>query len=446
MPVDVRKAVVSALLQVSREGGYSNIVLDNLLNTAALSPADRMFASRLFYGVIERQITLDYIIGQTSSLPMKKMHPVIVEILRTGLYQIYYMDKIPSSAAVNEAVNMAKSMKQGHAAGFVNGVLRSAVRQRDAVLQAIEEGKAGDSIRFSCPQSLVDFWENAYGSQLGREILEHINDVPDTIVRVNTLHISEEDFATLLENAGVIYEKLPNIPACFRVKCGSDLKRLAKIDKNCYYHQDTASQLCCLALSPQPGEHIADICAAPGGKSFTIAQYMQNEGYLLAGDVYAHKCEEMSRRAKEYGITVMRTVVRDGQTPVQEDMKGTFDRVLCDVPCSGLGVIRRKPEIRYKSLESLKTLPELQYTILHQSSSLVKIGGVLQYSTCTLNPAENEEVAARFLHAHTDFAPRILPLDACFAQSGLKPAAYITLFPHIHNTDGFFVAGFTRTR
>ena len=222
------------------------------------------------------------------------------------------------------------------------------------------------------------------------------------------------------------------------------LNKLETDEKNCYYYQDIASQWACYALGALPGERIADVCAAPGGKSFTVAQAMENRGQVVSCDVYDHKCRTISARAKQYGITVVETAVRDASVPCDAAWRGAFDRVICDVPCSGLGVIRRKPEIRYKDLSALRDLPALQYTILEQSAELVRRGGVLQYSTCTLNPAENEVIAERFLREHPEFSPRILPLDSCFAAMGAEPSHTITLFPPVHGSDGFFIAGFIK--
>ena len=441
---DARRAVVSALSRLDQENSYSNIVLDNLLQSGKVEERDQAFASRLLYGVIERQITIDYVLDTCSSVKVKKMHPVVRAILRCGVYQLLYMDKVPPAAAVNESVRLAKEMKQGHAAGFVNAVLRAAGRKSKNILDSLPTGEEGDAIRFSCPLPLLQFWRKAYGTDITRGILEHLNDVPPLSLRVNTLKISPASFAGWLEEQGISHRRMAELPACFLVEGGNAVKKLAKFAKNCYYHQDTASQISILALDPQPGERIADVCAAPGGKSFTAAQVMENRGALLAGDIYPAKCEEMERRGAELGITILQTVTRDASVPWQADLCGTFDRVICDVPCSGLGVIRRKPEIRYKALDALHELPELQYRILESSAALVRPGGVLQYSTCTLNPAENEGVVQRFLQEHAEFSPRMLPIGFCFEQAGLPQASYITLFPHIHSTDGFFIAGFVK--
>jgi len=345
---------------------------------------------------------------------------------------------------VNESVRLTRDMQQGKASGFVNGVLRGVERQKAKLFDDLPEGEEGDAVRYSCPRELIALWKTAYGADTAKALLEHIHDQPEITIRLNTLKMTAEAFESRLAAAEISCRPDPRLPACYHLKNGADGKRLAQIAKNWYYHQDAASQIDCLALEARAGERVADVCAAPGGKSFTLAQWMENRGSILAGDLYAAKCHVMETRAAELGVDILQTAVRDAAAPCPEPLRGAFDRVLCDVPCSGLGVIRRKPEIRYRLPEDFAALPALQYAILESSAALVRPGGVLQYSTCTLNPAENEEIAARFLREHREFRPRILPLAPWFSLAGREPGASITLFPHIHNTDGFFVAGFVK--
>lgn len=434
-----RRAAVEALIRIHRDGSYSNIVLDTVLREGEFSPQDKALLSRLVYGVIERRLTLDYVINAVSSMPLKKMHPTVRDILRSGVYQLLYMDKIPASAAVNEAVKLAKNMGQGKASGFVNAVLRNVQRKADVVLE-----NASPDVWYSVPAEWISYWTKHYGEACTEGMLKALSSPPPQSIRINTLKISAAEFIARLKETGVPFEMQPGLPEGLHIPAGFDWKGVAKAEENWYYYQDTASQYCCRALDAQKGERIADVCAAPGGKSFTVAQYMQNEGFLLSGDIYPQKCEIIEKRAKQYGITCLQTVVRDASTPIPVGLVESFDRVLCDAPCSGLGVIRRKPEIRYKSLAETESLPALQLEILDVASHMVKTGGVLQYSTCTLRPDENEQVVAAFLQTHPNFVPRILPLPTCFSQAGIAPSHYITLFPHIHHTDGFFIASFEK--
>lgn len=442
-PMNPRLAAARALMQIGGEQGYSNIVLDQLLKTTALVPADAALATRLVYGVTERRLTLDYLIAACSSVPLRRMHPAVAESLRLGAYQLLYMEKIPAAAAVSESVNLVKRMKQGHAAGFVNGVLRGIQRRRHELLDALGEDDRGLSLRHSCPEELIRFWREGYGGEVLAGLLASLNEPPPVCLRINTLQTTDAAFTAAAEKAGATCIPVEGLPHCVRISAASALKKLAKSCKSWYYHQDAASQWCCRVLAPAPDERVADVCAAPGGKSLTVAQMMENRGELLAGDLYPAKCGVMAERAADCGVSILQTVCRDASSDCPPDWIGRFDRVLCDVPCSGLGVIRRKPEIRYKPLESFRELPELQLRILEQSARLVRPGGVLQYSTCTLNPAENQEVARRFLERHPDFSPRPLPLDGC-ANALDEPNWYRTFLPHIHQTDGFFVAGFLK--
>lgn len=445
MAGNARYMAAAALAKVHGKGGYSNIVLDNELEATGLSGADKALFSRLFYGVIERRLTLDHLLAQYCATPLKKLHPLVREILRTGAYQLLYMDRIPASAAVNEAVTLARSVGQPRAAGMVNAVLRRVDREGKALIEALPHTPAGNSLRYSCPEELLKLWSEAYGAETALALAKAGQEAPAAYLRVNTLKTDRDRLTAHLTEHTVSYKTDDILQNCICLATTFDRKTLAPETKNWYYHQDRASQLCCEALGAQPGERIADVCAAPGGKSLTLAQYMQNRGSIMACDLYDHKCRVMAQRAAEYGATCIEARVRDAALPCEPELKGRFHRVLCDVPCSGLGVIRRKPEIRYKPPESLKGLPELQYQILCASADLVCPGGRLQYSTCTLNPAENQAVAERFLREHPDYEPVTLPLTDCFAAAGIAPSWQITLMPHIHGTDGFFIAAMRKT-
>ena len=435
-----RRAAVDILLRIQREEGFSGKMLDIALSgvCAGMSVADKSLTTLLVYGVISRRLTLDHIIRRHCTKGFNRLHPTVLELLRTGCYQLLYMDKIPPSAAVNEAVSLARVMKQDHAAGFVNAVLRAIDRNRDGLRDFPDL-----SIQTSCPPELISMWKSAYGYETAAAIAHSSLESPHAIVRVNTLIMTPDEFEKILIENGVLYTKKVELPACFEILQGNLLKNLANCSKNCYYLQDTASQLCCAALSPRSGDRVADVCAAPGGKSLTCAGIMGN-GHILASDVNAEKCDAMRFRFAELGVGFAGVMCRDASGEWPEHLHGGFDRVLCDAPCSGFGAVRRKPEIKYKPVSSFSGLPIIQRRILEQSAKLVAVGGFLQYSTCTLNPAENEKISEWFLHSHPDFAPRILPIGEQFAALGVPPSHSITLFPHIHGTDGFFIAGFVK--
>lgn len=436
-----RDAAARLLGALRREESYSNILLENRLAEWELTPADKALSVRLVYGVLERQITLEWCLSACSQKPLKKLHPLVADTLLVAAYQIFYMERIPHSAAVNEAVKLIKK-RQPYAAGFVNGVLHTLIRRQEELFQNLPAGDEGLSIRYSCPRPLIALWREAYGEERLVELLESLNEVPPTYVRVNTLRGDLPRFVADLTAAGVAHRVREELPACVEILAPAELKKQEKILQNRYYPQDMASQYACRALDARPGERVADVCAAPGGKTLTTAQYMQNRGEIVASDLYPAKCDVLTRRAAGMGATIVQTVCRDASLPPPREWTGTFDRVICDAPCSGLGVIRRKPEIRYKSLEELAALPPLQLTVLEEAAKLLKPGGVLQYSTCTLNPAENDGVARRFLETHPEFEPRPLPgvPDSVLGE----PDWCRTLFPSVHQTDGFFIAGFQK--
>lgn len=439
-----RQAAVTVLLRVQEQGGYSNVVLDEWLEKSALTGADRAMAARLVYGVTERRLTIDYLLNHTSSTPVKKMTPAVREILRVGAYQLVYMDKTPAFAAINESVELTRIMGQGRLTGFVNAVLRQVERTAKDLLHALPATDKGLELRYSCPRAWIRLWRQAYGEDTMQGLLSSLQEAPPAYIRVNTLRTTTAQLADCITAAGGRCTMVEGLPAALCVSPASVLQSLPSDIQTHYYFQDLASQWACRALEPRAGERIADVCAAPGGKTMTVAQEMGDTGCIVAGDIHGHKCRAMTERVSRYGISSITVTQKDAAALPDESLVGTFDRVICDAPCSGLGVIRRKPEIRYKSPEEFADLPGLQLQILNSAAQLVRPGGVLQYSTCTLRPEENEQVAAAFLEQNPAFVPRILPLDLCFEQAGTTPSHMLTLFPHIHGTDGFFIAAFSK--
>lgn len=439
-----RRAAVAALLRIQEQGGYSNLVLEDLLTHSALSEADRALASRLLYGVTERRLTLDYLLNSTASTPVKKMDPAVREILRVGVYQLVYMDKTPAFAAIHEAVEQTRHFGCPRLSGFVNGVLRQVQRDHGKLLADLPATDKGLELRHSVPRAWIRSWRQSYGEEHLQGLLSSLGQPPPAYIRVNTCKTTVSALQQTLERAGVICSPVAGLPEALRVYPVSSLRRLPEEIQTHFYLQDIASQWCCAALQAQAGERVADVCAAPGGKTMTVAQYMGDSGSIAAGDIHDHKCRGLADRVKRYGFTSVSVAQHDASQPYEATVHGTFDRVVCDVPCSGMGVIRRKPEIRYKQPEEFAELPALQLEILNQAATLVKPGGILQYSTCTIRTEENEAVVAAFLGQHPEFSPRRLPLTACFEAAGLPASHQITLFPHIHGSDGFFIAGFYR--
>ncbi len=438
-----RRAAVEALLQVAQDG-YSNIVLEELLQRRTVADSDRALTTRLVYGVTERRLTIDFLLNRLSDTPVIKMTDVIREILRVGVYQLVYMDKIPAFAAISESVELTRAMGHARLTGYVNGVLRAVQRQAEALLAELPATDKGLEIRHSCPRAWIRSWRGAYGEEALQGMLSCINEAPPTYLRVNTRRTTTDALVRELASHGVTCERVEGLPDALAVSVSQPLRQLPEALQHQFYFQDLASQWCCAALGAQPNERIADVCAAPGGKSFTVAQYMQDRGVIDAADLYEQRAAIIGRRAAAYGFSCITAACRDASAEPSTDRWGQYDRVICDAPCSGIGVIRRKPEIRYKQPEDFATLPSLQLSILSQAAKLVRVGGVLQYSTCTLRREENEAVATAFLESHPSFAPRLLPITACFERAGVPVSHEITLMPHIHGSDGFYIAGFVR--
>ncbi len=433
-----RQIAVEALGKVNGSKGYSNIVIDKALEQSGLDLRDAAFATALFYGVLERMLTLDHCIAGFSKTPVEKLTPQVREILRVSLYQILYMDSVPDSAAVNEAVNLTRVFRKESAGGFVNGVLRAFLRSGKRVPRMAGSRADQLSVQYSCPAWLVQLWLDSYGEENTEGILKTSLGRPPVYIRANTLKTTADALSSRLEEEGAVVRRDEMEENCLRVSGTGDVTALPAFQEGLFHVQDKSSQLCVKALDARPGMRVLDICAAPGGKSFTAAQWMHGEGELLAMDLYRARAALVAEGAQRLGICCI--AAKEGDASRYNSKLGLFDRVLCDAPCSGLGIIRRKPEIKYKNPEELGEIPQLQYNILSNSANYVKKGGILLYSTCTLNPGENEGVVERFLAEHRDFAPCRLP------QSLGSSGHTVTLFPHQGDTDGFFISTMERVR
>lgn len=441
-----RSAALSALLHVEVEEGYSNLVLDKTLAAfPEMDPRDRALASALFYGVLERRITLDFFLSQFSKNPLEKLDPCVRELLRMGAYQILYMEKIPPSAAVNEAVNLAKAGKCVKASGFINAVLRSLIRNLDrlAMPDPGTEPLRYLSVTYSYPEWLISLWQRSYGEECTLGLLKATLNRPPLYARVNNTAVSTEDLIQKLASEHVKAQAITWIDNALSLEQTGAIGESPSFREGLFHIQDLSSQLCCLLVNPAAGQRVIDVCSAPGGKSFTLAERMGNRGEILAFDQYKGKVRLIREGSKRLKLSIISAAVRDAEAPAKA--LEPADRVLCDAPCSGLGIIRRKPEIRYKLQSSIDSLPDLQYRIVCESSKLVKSGGLLVYSTCTLNPAENGGVAERFLKSNSGaFRPFPLSLPPSLARAVAEPENQMTMMPHIHGTDGFFIAAFQK--
>lgn len=437
---DARLTAVKLLLKMENSDSYSNILLDSALDEAGLSERDRAFASALFYGVTERKMTLDFVIKQYSSMDFGKIEPEALAVLRMGIYQMMYMDSVPVSAAVNESVKLCKKLKLFGAQGFVNGILRSIARNNMQVdYSGLDVGERL-SIEYSCPRWIADKWTREYGEENAVKALKASIGAPPIYARVNTVKTTDEELLRILKKEGIKASINPRLAGCIRLEKTGDIEQSEAFKEGLFHVQDVASQLCCLTLKPIVNETVLDICAAPGGKSFTMAELMGNNGRVISMDLYEQRVGLIAKGAERLGLRIVEP--RENNAARFNEELPQADKVLCDVPCSGLGVIRRKPEIKYKEESEFEELPKLQRAILDVSSRYVKVGGTLVYSTCTLSRAENDEVAQDFANTHPDFSPIVQPIP----YAGAENSPMRTFFPEEDGGDGFFTAAFRRIK
>ncbi|MBQ4396576.1 MAG: 16S rRNA (cytosine(967)-C(5))-methyltransferase RsmB [Clostridia bacterium] len=439
-PANPRMTAYRVLMQVDGEGGYSNIALNAALSGTSLAPRDKAFVTRLVYGVLEHEEYLDHVIGSyVRNGGGGKIEPAVRCLLRMAVYQMAFLDT-PDAAAVNESVNLAKKLKLFRATGFINGLLRHYIRDGKQV-KLPDPHRQPDrylSVTYSCPLWLVKLWREAYGDALCEGILSRLTERPPLFARVNTTRVSTETLQRALAECGVNAEPSAVLPDCLLLSHTGAIQETPPYLRGEFHVQDGSSQLCCLLAAPSPGDTVYDVCAAPGGKSFTIAERMGNVGKVISCDIHPHRVALIAEGAERLVLDCIQPTVRDALSDDGE--AGCADLVLCDVPCSGLGIIRRKPDIKRKPWSEIQDLPALQYDILTHAARLVKPGGRLVYSTCTLRPAENGGVVERFLKGCPDFEPCAMTLPSGWKRLIQEPAHMLTVFPQTADTDGFFIA------
>lgn len=428
-----RQTAFEILNKIQRDNSYSNLALDSVLDKTQADSTDKRLISAIVYGVVERKLTLDYNLSLYLSQPLKKLKPQVLTILRMGAYQLLFMDKIPASAAVNESVKLAKNNQAAFASGLVNAVLH---KIQNAGLKLPDENEKNfRSIKFSAPQWLIDLWDSSYGKDNTDRLLESSFGGTETTVKVNTLKTDADKLIELLSAEGVEAEKSSVLSDALIIRNGGALHKTKCYTDGLFHVQDIASQLCCAALDVKKGETVLDICSAPGGKSFTLAELMQDSGKIYSLDIYEHRLSLIEKGAERLGINCIETMKNDGSVYNSDIPKA--DKILCDVPCAGLGVIRKKPEIRYKEADEVDKISDLQYSILCASVKYLKQGGRIVYSTCSLNPEENEKIIEKFLSEHKNFRSVKVHSEI---QRYAENTDYITLMPHVHGCDGFFIA------
>ncbi|MFT3654758.1 Ribosomal RNA small subunit methyltransferase B [Bacillus sp. B01(2024)] len=438
--INVRELALEALEKLEQNQAYSNLLLTSVIKTNTLSDQDRGLLTELVYGTLQNKIALDYILKPFIRKP-NKVKPWVIQLLRLSAYQMEYLEKIPDRAAIHEAVEIAK--KRGHKgiASFVNGILRSLQREGAPSFAEIEDPVLRLSTETSHPEWLVKEWVEAYGFEAAEKICRIHLVPPKQTLRVNHIKADREKLLDKMENAGLEAEAGDLSPDAIKLLKGS-IANTEFFQNGQVSIQDESSMLVARALNPKPGETVLDACAAPGGKSAHIAELMENEGSLTSLDLHRHKVKLIKEGAERLGLTIIDAQTMDARKAGDAFGAERFDRVLVDAPCSGFGVIRRKPDMKYtKTPDDSRRLSEIQLGILREIAPLVKKGGTLVYSTCTMDRTENDEVMHAFIQEHPEFEPDLslekrLPEKARpFVQDGS-----LQILPHYFGTDGFFIS------
>jgi len=445
-PASPRELAMHVLTQVEQEGAYSNLLLNTALQKAALSKSDAGLATELIYGTISRLNTLDYFLDKYVNKGTRKLQPWVRALLRLSLYQIIYLDRIPDHAVVSEAVNLAKRRGHQGISGMVNGVLRNILRQKESLaIPADLPAAKRISLQHSHPEWLVERWISQYGPETAEAICAANNEPPAVSVRVNTTMISREELLKEMEGRGLQAAPSTLSPYGIVVKGAGNMALTDWYREGMISIQDESSMLVAEAVGPEPGMRVLDCCAAPGGKSAHMGELMKDQGSIVANDIHSHKGKLIADQAARLGLDCIRTVTGDALELPSRFEPASFDRILLDAPCSGLGVIRRKPDLKWgKTEEDIREIEALQSKLLDSVSALLRPGGVLVYSTCTIEPQENEGVVTSFVNRHPEFE-----LDETGSLSRLKDNALvrgggIQILPQHYHSDGFYIARLRR--
>lgn len=427
-----RDTALSVLIACRRQQAWADGTLKEYILRDRLDRRDAALAAQLSYGVLQNRLLLDHWIALFVKGKPSSLQPIVADILRLAVYQLRFLDRIPPSAAVNEAVRQCKKYANAGAAGLVNAVLRNMLRFPERL--ALPDDL---SVRYSHPKELVALLRDSIGEERLETVLRANNAAPQTCVQVNILRCDTAAAEKTLSEEGYAVQPHPWLSDCLLVT-GGTVEQSSLFADGSIYVQDAAARLAVLCSGVRPGDTVLDCCAAPGGKSLAAAIQMENRGKIVSCDLHSHKIPLIEKNAQRLGLSVIHARQADA-SELHPEFADAFDVVIADVPCSGFGVIRKKPEIRCKDLSALDALPELQQKILHNQAAYVRPGGCLLYSTCTVLKRENEAVAERFLREHPEFSAEELPLPERFGKK-----AMLTLLPGVDDTDGFFIAKFRR--
>ena len=440
MNQSARATALRVLVSCRNNGAWADAALKAQISRDGLSGPDAALCSRIVYGVMQNRMLLDFYIGAYCTQKPDHLQPPLLEILRIGAYQIIYLDKIPDSAAVSTSVELAKLAKRGQASGLVNAVLRKLSQNKKALPPVPERDDVQRlSIQYSHPKWFVKRLVSLLGREEAERFLACDNQIAPITVQVNPLKTTLEALTEELQQAGISVQPHSWVPDCLELSGTGDLAALPSFREGKFLVQDPAARLVSLIAGIRPGQKVLDVCAAPGGKSLSAAFAMAGNGSIVACDLHENKLKRIQESADRLGVNIITTQAADGRV-FRPEWEASFDTVLVDAPCSGLGIIRKKPDTRYKKADDLFTLPVVQAAILDNAARYVRPGGTLVYSTCTILPEENEQVTEAFLAEHADFGlePFELPLPVGKSDGSL------TLWPQRHDTDGFYICRMTR--
>ena len=441
--IQAREIAAKILNNIHKNNTYANITLANTFSKYELNDFDRRFITELVYGTLKLSNTIDWILCQYTSRPLKKIPLVICEILRLGIYQLFFLNKIPASAICNEATELAKKYTHPGTVKFVNAVLRAAAREPQKASFSILKNSPVKyiAIKYGHPDWLVKNWIEEYGYEATKKLCDFNNSPALLSIRANTLKISRDELIKILNDEGV--KTVPSEWTDCGIHCIEHpaLDKLQSLKKGLFQVQDESSMQVGFVVNPLPGEFIIDACSAPGGKTTHMAEIMKNKGRIVAFDIYDEKLKRINENAKRLGITIIETKNFDARN-IGNAYPNMADKVLVDAPCSGLGVLRRKPDARWrKDKKDLDNLPKLQMEILCSAAKAVKPGGVLVYSTCTITKAENQAIIDKFLKIHPEFH---VENTGSYLPIKKSNNSLVQFYPHIDNIDGFFIARMKR--
>lgn len=441
--MNARDIAFKVLLDIEKNKNYSNMSINKHFKDSNLSNQDRGLATEIVYGVVENKYYIDYIIDKLSKIKTNKMEIYVKTLLRMGIYQILFLNSISDYAAVNETVNLAKK-KNPKISGFINGILRNVIRQKETIGKInVKDDIDYLSIKYSYDKWLIRNWMIHFGREFTEELLEANAERPSIYLRVNTLKTSRDELIEKLQEQGISASEVRGIEEAIKVENLKNIENNSLYKDGLFTVQDISSMLVGKVMNPKENSLVLDVCSAPGGKTTHIATLMKNTGKVVSRDIYDHKLKLIKSSCKRLGLENVQVEDFDGMKLDQESI-GKFDYVLADVPCSGLGIIRRKPEIKYKSKAEIKDLPVLQRKILENASKYVKVGGSLLYSTCTILDSENIEVINNFLKENDNF--ELVPIDEVNVDLDNQEKGYLKIYPNIHGMDGFFIAKLKRVR